>query len=55
MNQLKHQSLLANLDRMLSKLPDDVVEDLNFDFVRMTHEKLLEYRGAQVYVLNTTE
>jgi hypothetical protein len=29
---------------MLSKLPDEVVEDLNFEFVSMTHEKLKEFR-----------
>ena len=43
-SQIKHQTMLANLDRMLSKLPDEVVEDLNFEFVSMTHEKLKEFR-----------
>jgi hypothetical protein len=45
--------MLANLDRMLSKLPDDVVEDLNLEFVTMTHEKIKEHRNAQVYLIET--
>jgi hypothetical protein len=44
--------MLANLDRMLSKLPDEVVEDLNFEFVRLTHEKLKEYRNFIVIETN---
>jgi hypothetical protein len=42
--KFKHYALLANLDRMLSKLPDDIVEDLNFEFVKMTHDKIKEQR-----------
>lgn len=41
---MKHESMLANLDRMLSKLPEEVVEDLNFEFVRLTHDKMKEFR-----------
>jgi len=53
--QLKHHAMLANLDNMLSKLPDEMVEDLNFDFVRLTHEKLKEYRSLRIYVIPDTE
>ncbi len=44
-SKFKHYALLANLDRMLSKLPDDIVEDLNFEFVKMTHDKIKEQRS----------
>jgi len=45
---LKFQSMYANLDRMLSKLPDEAVEDLNLEFVRLAHEKLKEFRESFV-------
>lgn len=37
---LKYYSLYANLDRMLSKLPEEVVEELNMQFVNATYCEL---------------
>ena len=33
-------SMYYNLDRMLKKLPEEDVEDLNFQFIALTREKL---------------
>jgi len=38
--QLKYECMLANLDRMLSKLPEEVVEDLNMKFTNMAYEEV---------------
>jgi len=35
----KYESMLANLDRMLSKLPEHVVEDLNMQFTTLAYSE----------------
>lgn len=43
-DQIKHKTALTNIDRMLQKLPDDVVEDVLFDFTSLVYRKIREYR-----------
>ena len=42
-SDLKFISMYANLDRMLKKLPESAVEDLNLEFIKMTYAKLKEF------------
>lgn len=37
---LKFYSMFLNLDRMLQKLSEDDVEDLNFDFISLIRERI---------------
>lgn len=39
-NKLKYYSMYLNLDRMLCKLPEADVEELNVEFIRMIYDKL---------------
>lgn len=39
-SELKHYTMLKNVDRMLSKLPDDVVEDLGMQFMDLTYKAI---------------
>lgn len=32
--------MMANLDRMLCKIPDHIVEELNFSFIKLTMDEL---------------
>jgi hypothetical protein len=41
--ELKYKSMYVNLDRMLRKLPEAVVEDLNIEFINTTHKVLKNY------------
>jgi hypothetical protein len=41
-SELKYHAMLANLDRMFQKLPENIVEDLNMEFVTITYNKLKE-------------
>ncbi|CAL8138916.1 unnamed protein product [Orchesella dallaii] len=38
--KLEFYSVYANLDRMLRKLPTEVVEDLNMEFIKITYDAL---------------
>ena len=40
---LTYQSMYLNLDRMLKKLPEEIVEDLNVKFVNLTHDALKKF------------
>lgn len=42
-NNLKHYSMFLNLDRMLQKLPEHVVEGLNVEFIQLTHREMKTY------------
>ena len=46
--ELKYLSIYANLDRMLSKLPQDVVEDLNVEFINITHAAIKRQRELSI-------
>lgn len=41
---LKNFAMFANLDAMMGKLPEEVVEDLNMQFVTLTHTALKNQR-----------
>ena len=38
--KMKHEVMLLNLDRMLSKLPNDIVENLNMKFVSIIYDEI---------------
>lgn len=42
---LVHKIVLANIDRMLQKLPPDIVEDLCFEFSTTVYNKIKEYNN----------
>jgi len=50
-SSLKYLTMFANLDRMWSKLPDEVVEDLNMKVLQMTHAELKQY--SEVIVMHS--
>jgi len=43
---LKYYSMYSNLDRMLKKLPEPVVEDLNMEFINMAYNCLKNFDRA---------
>ncbi|XP_035711474.1 uncharacterized protein LOC118437316 [Folsomia candida] len=49
---LKYESMYANLDRMLAKLPSNVVEDLNMQFVSLAYGEVKKYEHHDI--INTT-
>jgi hypothetical protein len=53
---LKYESMLANLDRMLCKLPEPVVEDLNMQFVSLAYAEVKKYdKLVEVTLMNNSE
>lgn len=47
-DELKFISIYKNLDRMLSQLPDEVVEDLNMEFVQLAYNAIQRNRNITV-------
>lgn len=37
---IKYYAMLLNLDRMLQKLPENIVEDLNMKFTQLTFDEI---------------
>jgi len=46
-DELKYQTMYANLDRMWKKLPESIVEDLNMDIISLTRRALREYETTK--------
>lgn len=42
--ELRYLSIYKNLDRMLVKLPEETVEDLNMEFVKLTYDAIKDQR-----------
>ncbi|XP_055907108.1 uncharacterized protein LOC129942267 [Eupeodes corollae] len=42
--QLQNFTMLANIDRMLQKLPEDIVEDINIRFICIINEEIKKYK-----------
>jgi len=42
-DDLKYYSMYCNIDRMLKKLPEAVVEDLNMEILQLVHIQLKKH------------
>lgn len=51
-SKLKYESIYNNLDRILSQLPEPVVEDLNMQFQQLAYNALKNYQEVVIIERN---
>ena len=49
---LQYSSLWTNLDRMLKKLPESVVEDLNMQFISLAYNEIKKLESVSIIIVN---